>query len=260
MTDKVLFIFEMIGVIACAASGTASGINKHMDAFGVTFLAVITAMGGGIIRDLILGAIPPVAFIKPVYVAAATAVSLTMFFIHRYFKKQSLGKLHNFVFVYMDAVGLGAFTVVGIKKAVIMYGFSHLFLVLTTGFITGIGGGILRDVLAGDTPAVFIKYFYACASIIGAVLCMALWNVLGEKAAMLIGITAIVVLRLCAARFHWSFLRITAVQNNCTAEFVKTDFSVTLDVCAKKSLIEKQFNCFFRIPCEVPQAKGFRYI
>lgn len=161
MTDKVLFIFEMIGVIACAASGTASGINKHMDAFGVTFLAVITAMGGGIIRDLILGAIPPVAFIKPVYVAAATAVSLTMFFIHRYFKKQSLGKLHNFVFVYMDAVGLGAFTVVGIKKAVIMYGFSHLFLVLTTGFITGIGGGILRDVLAGDTPAVFIKYFYA---------------------------------------------------------------------------------------------------
>ena len=116
-----------------------------MDAFGVTFLAVITAMGGGIIRDLILGAIPPVAFIKPVYVAAATAVSLAMFFIHRYFKKQSLGKLHNFVFIYMDAVGLGAFTVVGIKKAVIMYGFSHLFLVLTTGFITGIGGGILRD-------------------------------------------------------------------------------------------------------------------
>lgn len=207
MTDKVLFIFEMIGVIACAASGTASGINKHMDAFGVTFLAVITAMGGGIIRDLILGAIPPVAFIKPVYVAAATAVSLTMFFIHRYFKKQSLGKLHNFVFVYMDAVGLGAFTVVGIKKAVIMYGFSHLFLVLTTGFITGIGGGILRDVLAGNTPAVFIKYFYACASIIGAVLCMALWNVLGEKAAMLIGITAIVVLRLCAAHFHWSFFK-----------------------------------------------------
>ena len=207
MTDRVLFIFEMIGIVACAASGALAGMHKHMDAFGVSFLAVISAMGGGILRDLILGAVPPVAFTKPIYVMTAIAVALLMFFINRYFPKHSWGRLKGLVFLYMDAVGLGAFTVVGIKKAVNIYGFEHLFLVFSTGFITGVGGGILRDILAGDTPGIFIKYFYASASVIGAVVSMAVWNTVGEKAAMLIGIAVILILRLCAAHFRWNLFK-----------------------------------------------------
>lgn len=207
MADRLLFIFEIIGVAACAASGTIAGIKKHMDAFGVSFLAVISAMGGGIIRDFILGAVPPIAFVKPIYIAVALAVAAVMFFIHRYFPKHGWGRLHDIVFLYMDSIGLAAFTMVGIKKAIVLFGFSHLFLILSTGFITGVGGGILRDVLAGNTPLIFVKYFYACASIIGAVLCMALWNISGEAAAMFTGIAVIVALRLCAAHFRWNFFK-----------------------------------------------------
>ena len=105
MTDRVLFVFEMIGIVACAASGALAGMHKHMDAFGVSFLAVISAMGGGILRDLILGAVPPVAFTKPIYVMTAIAVALLMFFINRYFPKHSWGRLKGLVFLYMDAVG-----------------------------------------------------------------------------------------------------------------------------------------------------------
>lgn len=207
MSDKMFFIFEMVGIVACAASGAIMGMKKHMDAFGVMFLAITSAMGGGMIRDVILGAVPPIAFVKPIYVVVAVLVAVIMFFIHRYFPKHSWERLHDIVLLYMDAVGLGAFTVVGIKKAVMLYGFTHLFLVLSTGFITGVGGGMLRDILAGETPFIFKKYFYACASVIGAVCCMALWNLTGEKAAMLSGIVIIVSLRICAAHFRWSFFK-----------------------------------------------------
>ena len=75
MTEKFIFIFEMLGVIATAASGAMTGIKKHMDMLGVGVLAVTAAMGGGIIRDLILGALPPVAFVRPIYAGTAFAVA-----------------------------------------------------------------------------------------------------------------------------------------------------------------------------------------
>ena len=167
MTEKFIFIFEMLGVIATAASGAMAGMKKHMDMLGVGVLAVTAAMGGGIIRDLILGAIPPVAFVKPIYAGSAFAVAAVMFFFHRAFPEHSFQKLHAAVFLYMDAIGLGAFTVVGVQKAITMYGFKHIFLLFTTGFLTGVGGGIMRDIFAGGIPGIFIKHFYACASVIG---------------------------------------------------------------------------------------------
>ena len=127
MTEKFIFIFEMLGIIATAASGAMAGMKKHMDMLGVGVLAVTAAMGGGIIRDLILGAIPPVAFVKPIYAGSAFAVAAVMFFFHRAFPEHSFQKLHAAVFLYMDAIGLGAFTVVGVQKAITMYGFSTYF-------------------------------------------------------------------------------------------------------------------------------------
>ena len=188
MTEKFIFIFEMLGVIATAASGAMAGMKKHMDMLGVGVLAVTAAMGGGIIRDLILGAIPPVAFVKPIYAGSAFAVAAVMFFFHRAFPEHSFQKLHAAVFLYMDAIGLGAFTVVGVQKAITMYGFKHIFLLFTTGFLTGVGGGIMRDIFAGEIPGIFIKHFYACASVIGAGACIALWKPFGTGIAMAAGI------------------------------------------------------------------------
>ena len=79
MTEKFIFIFEMLGVIATAASGAMTGIKKHMDMLGVGVLAVTAAMGGGIIRDLILGALPPVAFVRPIYAGTAFAAHVPRF-------------------------------------------------------------------------------------------------------------------------------------------------------------------------------------
>ena len=104
MTEKFIFIFEMLGVIATAASGAMTGIKKHMDMLGVGVLAVTAAMGGGIIRDLILGALPPVAFVRPIYAGTAFAVAAVMFFFHRAFPEHSFQKLHAAVFLYMDAI------------------------------------------------------------------------------------------------------------------------------------------------------------
>ena len=116
-------------------------------------------------------------------------------------KKQ---KLYDAVLFFMDSFGLGIFTVVGIKTAYESCTDSGVFLLLFVGVVTGVGGGVLRDVLAGDTPYIFVKHFYATASLIGAVLCITVWHYFGESSAMIAGSAAILVLRLLAAHFKWS--------------------------------------------------------
>jgi len=103
-----------------------------------------------------------------------------------------------------DAIGLGAFTVVGIDTAVLSgYGDYH-FLIIFLGVITGVGGGILRDIMAGQTPYVLRKHIYACASIVGAVLYAWLLNYIDGNIAMLIGACSVVLIRLMATHFCWN--------------------------------------------------------
>ena len=104
-------------------------------------------------------------------------------------------RLFDRLMLVMDSVGLGAFTVVGVRAAYSVSSENSLFLLCFVGVVTGVGGGIIRDVLAGNTPQVFVKHFYACAL---------LWRGLGSAAAILGGAVSVVVLRLCAARFRWS--------------------------------------------------------
>ena len=115
--------------------------------------------------------------------------------------------LYERVMLIMDSLGLGIFTVVGISAA---YGISedfNLFLLLFVGIVTGAGGGVLRDVLAGNTPYIFVKHVYACASGFGALLCALCWEPLGAAAAMLLGAAAVIALRFLAAHFRWSLPR-----------------------------------------------------
>ena len=104
----------------------------------------------------------------------------------------------------MDSVGLGIFTVVGIKVAHTVSAEPGVFLLVFVGVVTGVGGGVLRDIMAGERPYIFVKHFYACASLIGALICVLIWNSLGEANAMILGTAAVIVLRLMAAHFRWS--------------------------------------------------------
>ena len=203
MSDLLLLIFELIGTVAFAISGAMTGLRKKMDIFGVIILGLVTAVGGGVLRDVILGFTPPNMFRNPVYAIVAAVASVLLFsskIRNAIFKKQ---KVYDFCLLVMDSIGLGIFTVVGIMVAQNRIVNNPFFLVFL-GVITGIGGGVMRDVMAGNTPYIFVKHFYATASIIGAIVTVVLWGYIGATFSMVIGAVLIVVLRLLAAHFHWS--------------------------------------------------------
>ena len=203
MSENLLLFLEIIGTVAFAVSGAMVGLSKKMDIFGVAVLGIITAVGGGVIRDVVLGNTPPATFRNPVYSVVAVFVSVIIFIpaVRRFlFKKQSI---YEKTMLIMDSLGLGIFTAVGIETAYLAEHRS-VFLLVFVGMITGIGGGVLRDVLAGNTPYIFVKHFYASASLIGALISIALWNFFGQSAAVIGCAFAVTALRLLAAKFRWS--------------------------------------------------------
>ncbi|TGY97576.1 trimeric intracellular cation channel family protein [Petralouisia muris] len=215
MTYTELFIFtlEIIGTIAFASSGAMLGIRKNMDIFGVNVLGITTAVGGGCIRDLLLGIHPPKMFQNFAYVGTAILTSCLLFALF-YLKKELLESsfLEHYerVMSTLDAVGLGIFTVMGIRTALYLESshINNLFLLVFVGVVTGIGGGMMRDIMSGNTPFVFIKHVYACAALIGAFLYIFLCRVIPDTAAMLISSLAVVAIRMLAAHYRWNLPRI----------------------------------------------------
>ena len=191
----MIFALEIIGTIAFAISGAMVGIEKKMDIFGVLVLGMTTAVGGGIIRDLLIGVVPPMAFQEPVYALTAIAVSIIVFLP---FVRNRINKISKMILL-MDSIGLGIFTVIGIKAAA---SFNNAFLSIFLALVTGVGGGVLRDVFAQDRPMIFVKHFYASASIIGAVVSLLLWNI-NVETSMIVGAATVIVLRILAAKFRW---------------------------------------------------------
>jgi uncharacterized membrane protein YeiH len=201
---KILFALEIIGTIAFAISGAIVGIQKKMDIFGVCILGVTASVGGGILRDLILNITPPAAFRNPAFAVTAVLVSVLFFIPSVRTAFEHRKKIYDALILMMDSIGLGLFTVVGVQVATDAMSERNLFLVTFVGVLTGVGGGLLRDIFAGNTPYIFIKHFYACASIIGAWTCALLWPVTGAVPAMAAGAVLTVILRMLAARFRWS--------------------------------------------------------
>ena len=202
--QALIFMLELIGTVAFAISGAMTALKKNMDIFGVAILGLTTAVGGGALRDVLLGITPPVMFREPVYALLAIFVSVVVSIpsVRRLLTRRQ--SLYERMMLVMDSIGLGVFTVVGINTA---YGVSdnfNLFLLIFVGTVTGVGGGVLRDVLAGNTPYIFVKHIYACASIVGAILCAALRAPLGEAASVIIGASAVIIIRLLAAHYKWS--------------------------------------------------------
>lgn len=198
----LIMCLEIVGTVSFALSGAMTGLKKKMDLLGVCALGITTAIGGGVLRDLILGITPPTAFIEPVYILIALCVSVVIF-IPFARKVLSINKrVYEIILLLADSAGLGIFTVCGMKVAMIAGYEDNAFLVIFVGVVTGVGGGVIRDVLAGDRPYIFVKHIYACAAVVGAVVCRIMWDISGQDISMLIGFAIIIAIRLCSARFR----------------------------------------------------------
>lgn len=211
--DEFIFILELIGTVAFASSGAMTAIEKKMDIFGVNVLGATTAVGGGIMRDIILGLTPPGAFSHPVYVLVA-ALTSTILFVIAYakptaFESRVKTDYYDKLMFWCDTAGLGIFTVVGIQAAVRAVGGENVFFFVFIGTLTGVGGGVLRDIMAGETPYILVKHIYACAAIAGGIVCVVGRTAFGEAYGTILGLAATVLLRFLAAHFRWNLMRVS---------------------------------------------------
>lgn len=211
--DEFIFILELIGTVAFASSGAMIAIEKKMDIFGVNVLGATTAVGGGIMRDIILGLTPPGAFSHPVYVLVAALTSMILFVIAyakpTAFESRVKTDYYDKLMFWCDTAGLGIFTVVGIQAAVRAVGGENVFFFVFIGTLTGVGGGVLRDIMAGETPYILVKHIYACAAIAGGIVCVVGRTAFGEAYGTILGLAATVLLRFLAAHFRWNLMRVS---------------------------------------------------
>lgn len=209
--EFVLFWLEIIGVLAFAISGAMVAVEEKLDYFGVVFLGVITALGGGVLRDTLLGNLPPANFNNYrciiISVIAATAVFIIAYVTREYYfsHAQLISQINNSI----DAVGLGVFTVSGIQIArASTFGY-NMFLLVFMGMITGVGGGLLRDIIVGRKPLIFSKHIYAVASIGGgAFYLLCIYFKWGESLSIIVSIIFIFVIRMLSARYKWDLPKI----------------------------------------------------
>ena len=194
---------EYLGGIAFAAAGALVGIRKHMDIFGVMVLGLTTATAGGVLRDLILGITPPAMFRNPTYalVAMATAVLIFLKPVRKILKPES--PVFDLTLFLADTLGLAIFTVVGVRTAIAAYPSGSLFLQVFLGVVSAVGGGVLRDMMAGVPPYIFTKHVYATSCVAGALVCGLMWKI-SPVWSMAVGFFLVVLIRCLASHFRWN--------------------------------------------------------
>ena len=205
----LFFLVEMTGTVAFAISGAMLAIERRLDLFGVVFLGVVTAIGGGVLRDLLLGQVPPLAFLNSIYFLVSALTALVVFaaaLLLRRRRGTSLPSNSSLLNVF-DAAGLGIFSVIGVQNTVAAGFGDNLFLCLFLGMTTGVGGGALRDVLSGSTPAILRKHVYALASLAGA-LCYYLLRTRFPAGSIAVSTLLVILLRVLASRYRWTLPRI----------------------------------------------------
>lgn len=193
----ILYGLDLLGTLVFAISGTLSAANKKLDLFGAYFTGFITAIGGGTLRDVILGNFP-VGWISDInyLVVISTGVVLTFLF------KKYIMTLKRTLFLF-DTIGIGVFTIIGIEKSLSMG--IHPFLSIIMGLFSAVMGGVIRDTLCNDIPLIFRKEIYATACLVGGVLFITL-NFLGVESSLnqFITIACIIVIRIICIRFKVS--------------------------------------------------------
>ncbi|MFU8850692.1 trimeric intracellular cation channel family protein [Micromonospora sp. SL1-18] len=196
-TSTVLLVADLTGVAVFAASGASAAVAKRLDLFGVAFVGVVAALGGGIFRDLVIDEVPPLAFADWRYAVTAAAIAAAVFWLH-----PQLARLRTTVLV-LDAAGLGLFTVTGTLKALD----AHVPPVgaCMIGMLTAIGGGLGRDLLTGEIPVVLRREIYALAALAGSIL-VAVLSAYGQAhpVGLILAVALVIVLRLVSLGRRWS--------------------------------------------------------
>lgn len=210
-TEAVANILSFIGVAAFAASGAMTGIERKADILGVIILATTTATGGGVLRDILLGISPPRIFLDPAYFFVAAFVAIILFsfaFLNfdEYYKRIEFIDKTNNVF---DALGLGVFVALGTQTAINSGYGQNMFLSIMIGTITGIGGGVLRDIMVLKIPLILRKHIYATAALSGSFV-FYIFHMLSIKYCYSLIISALITftIRIFSIYFKWNLPKI----------------------------------------------------
>lgn len=199
---SLLYLFDMIGIIACSISGTILAKHKNFDVFGCLLVSIVTAIGGGTVRDVILDRHPLFWMVDMSYLLVITISSLvTQIFFHTNSKRVS-------TFLKLsDTIGLSAFTLIGIKVADSMG--STVPVALLLGVVTIIVGGIIRDMICNEIPLVLQQEIYISAALVGGILYFALYNLgVRDWIADISTMSTIFTIRMLAIRYDWQFPKI----------------------------------------------------
>lgn len=214
--EKILFAIEITGTIAFAITGVITAVEKKLDILGAIVLGTVTAVGGGILRDIILGQLPPLAFTNPVYALTAGITSVVIFIIAYLVGKKIVKHfdVYSQVINIFDSLGLAVFVVTGVNMAAACGYGDNAFLSIFVAVLTGVGGGVMRDILAGRVPKILRRRVYALAAILGAILYYYLleFNVFSQTVSMLIGAGSVLIIRILATIFHWNLPTIKNIE------------------------------------------------
>jgi uncharacterized membrane protein YeiH len=203
-TNRILFAADIAGTLVFAMEGANTGINNNLDLLGLIVLAFATALGGGIVRDVLIGDVPPASLRDWRYAATAFAGGTLVFFLHRI-----VDTIPTNVTMMLDAAGLALFAIAGTEKALLYK--MHPFIAVLLGTITGVGGGTIRDLFLARVPRVLEADVYATAALAGSVV-----MILCLKARLKPGLAAVLggmvcfLLRVISVWAHWNLPKVRA--------------------------------------------------
>lgn len=211
LSDVTTFVLDIIGTVSFAISGSLVSIRAKLDLFGTVFLGFVTAFFGGIMRDIIIGVGIPYVFSK-FYLVMVSVITSVIVFIICYIKRKKFNELEekiSYINNFFDAIGLGAFTVMGVEIAFAGDLSSNMFVAVTLGFLTAVGGGVVRDVLANTAPYILTKHIYALVSILGASIyyVMRVYQISVTYSSAFV-IAFVFVVRMIATKYRWKLPKI----------------------------------------------------
>ncbi len=194
--EQMIYLLDMVGIIACAIAGTTLALYKRFDLFGCILVSMVNAIGGGTLRDVMLGRHPLFWMTDLSYVIVITLTSiLGQMFFHRHQKIDGMLKL-------FDAIGLAAFSVIGLTVALSLD--AHPIIAILMAVMTSIAGGIMRDMICNEIPLVLQKEIYISASIVGSVLYLALLHFgVADWVRETVTLISIFGIRMLAVKFDW---------------------------------------------------------
>jgi len=193
--DLILFL-DYFGTFVFAISGVLAAVERKFDLFGAITLGIVTAIGGGTLRDLMIGSTPAGWMTDIIYSLTIFAAIPICYLFSRYIKQWRKG-----LFLF-DTIGIGLFTILGLQKTLAV-GLSPLVAVMM-GIVTAVFGGIIRDVLSNQVPLIFRKEIYASACLSGALVFLIAESILSEDLAILLAVCTVILIRILAIRRHWS--------------------------------------------------------